>query len=78
MVIYKHKNKTYQIVIKDEEGREEQILRDFNSDDTIRFFGDAMSEGGNDYPLGKLLQSPSKAYAVDNWSHTWNYLKEMI
>jgi uncharacterized protein YrzB (UPF0473 family) len=29
MVIYKHKNKTYQIVIKDEEGREEQILRDF-------------------------------------------------
>jgi phosphomannomutase len=55
-----------------------QILRDFNSDDTIRFFGDAMSEGGNDYPLGKLLQSPSKAYAVDNWSHTWNYLKEMI
>ena len=33
MVIYKHKNKTYQIVIKDEwdrcREREEQILKDF-------------------------------------------------
>jgi len=53
-----------------------QILRDFyRKRDEIIFFGDAMSEGGNDYPLGKLLQSPSKAYAVDNWNHTWNYLK---
>lgn len=54
-----------------------QILRDFKTTDTIKFFGDAMFEGGNDYPLAKLLKYPNKAFEVTDWQDTWNKLKEL-
>ena len=31
-----------------------QILRDFNEDDTIHFYGDAMFEGGNDLAVSYM------------------------
>ena len=54
-----------------------QILKDFDEKDVIYFFGDKMSEGGNDYPLGKKLKSPSKSFHIKDWKDTWNKLKEI-
>tara|TARA_R100000458_G_scaffold45272_1_gene43484 strand:+ start:1150 stop:1857 length:708 start_codon:yes stop_codon:yes gene_type:complete len=33
-----------------------QILRDFNKDDELHFFGDRMEKGGNDYSLGEAVK----------------------
>ena len=33
-----------------------QILRDFNEDDELHFFGDRMEEGGNDYSLAEEVK----------------------
>ena len=33
-----------------------QILRDFNQDDELHFFGDRMEEGGNDYSLAEAVK----------------------
>ena len=33
-----------------------QILRDFNEDDELYFFGDRIEEGGNDYSLAKAVE----------------------
>lgn len=54
-----------------------QILLDFTEDDTIHFFGDAMFEGGNDYPLKKALRKRgnSSNYEVNGWKDTWEKLK---
>lgn len=49
-----------------------QILKDFNEQDTLWFFGDAIYEGGNDYPLAKLLKNYRK---VKDWSMTKEYLQ---
>ena len=57
-------------------GDKRQILEDFNADDDIRFFGDKMEQGGNDYPLAKANKH-GKNYAVRNWQDTWNKLKEL-
>lgn len=48
-----------------------QIITDFNKDDKIYFFGDAMFEGGNDYSLSKLVSHPT---AITSWKQTWEYL----
>ena len=55
-----------------------QILVDFTEDDTIHFFGDAMFEGGNDYPLKRALweRGNSSTHQVDDWKHTWSILNE--
>jgi len=34
-----------------------QILRDFNEDDELYFFGDRMEEGGNDHSLGEAVKN---------------------
>jgi phosphomannomutase len=52
-----------------------QILRDFDDDDFIVFFGDRMDEGGNDYPLA-LANYNGTNYHVKNWKHTWEILRE--
>ena len=54
-----------------------QILRDFNENDTIHFYGDAMFEGGNDKPLADALQKYQLGFShqVDDWKHTWEILK---
>jgi phosphomannomutase len=54
-----------------------QILKDFDEEDIIYFFGDRMEPTGNDYPLGSKLKSPSKAFHVKDWQHTFELLKEI-
>lgn len=50
-----------------------QILKDFNKEDNLFFFGDKCEPGGNDYPIAKVLGK--KAYQVKNWQDTWERLK---
>jgi len=52
-----------------------QILKDFDPQ-SILFFGDRTSKGGNDYPLAKALGA-KKVYPVDNWRHTWQILRNL-
>mgnify|MGYP001102965448 FL=1 len=49
-----------------------QIVEDFDSDDVLWFFGDAMHEGGNDEPLAKVVHHSRH---VLNWKNTWEYLQ---
>ena len=50
-----------------------QILRDFE-DNNVIFFGDAMHEQGNDYPLA-AANTAGTNYAVRDWQHTWEILQ---
>ena len=54
-----------------------QILSDFNINDELHFFGDAMFAGGNDYPLKKRIIDNDLGYAtsVTRWEDTWEKLK---
>jgi phosphomannomutase len=54
-----------------------QILKNFDNKSTLLFFGDAMFEGGNDYPLGDAITSSGvgTSYAVSGWEETWNILQ---
>lgn len=57
-----------------------QILKDFDNDDYIMFFGDAMYEGGNDWPLAVALENRNtnyKCYNVSDWNDTFSKLKEL-
>ena len=48
-----------------------QIIRDFSFDDELHFFGDRMSEGGNDYPLAVAVQKRNGyTYHVKGWEDT--------
>ena len=49
-----------------------QIVEDFDSDDVLWFFGDAMHEGGNDEPVAKVVHHSRH---VLNWKNTWEYLQ---
>lgn len=49
-----------------------QIIKDFDEDDTLYFFGDKMDPEGNDYPLSVLVD---KTYHVKNWRQTYEYLQ---
>jgi phosphomannomutase len=55
-----------------------QILQ-YIDDEEIMFFGDAMEEGGNDYPLAVALNKypKSKTFHVENWQHTERLLKKI-
>ena len=55
-----------------------QIIKDFNKNDTLYFFGDAMDTHGNDYPLKQVIidQKRGLCYAVSNWKDTKNILYE--
>lgn len=48
-----------------------QIVKDFDPEDVLWFFGDAMHEGGNDLPLAKVVHNHRH---VLNWNNTWEYL----
>ena len=58
-----------------------QVLTDFSYYDTITFYGDAMFDGGNDWPLATALVNGSywkgKAVLVKDWRDTWEKLKEV-
>ena len=51
-----------------------QIAKDFEENDTLYFFGDAMLEGGNDYPLAQVVDFPQQ---VGHWEGTWLYLNHL-
>lgn len=55
-----------------------QILK-WIDDEEIYFFGDAMEETGNDYPLAKALEQypKSKSFRINTWQDTWSLLKEI-
>ena len=59
-------------------GDKSQILRDFNPNDELHFFGDMMNEGENDYPLAKEVgKMGGYTYHVRDFRHTWSLLNKM-
>ena len=55
-----------------------QILRDFNIDDDIHFFGDMMQKGQNDYPLAVAVDKRGGTnYTVNSWQETYKKLKDL-
>lgn len=57
-----------------------QILRDFDPNDELHFFGDAMHPEGNDYPLKKQIidNDLGVCYNIKNWEDTWKILNDDI
>ena len=55
-----------------------QILRDFNPEDDLVFFGDMMKEGQNDYPLAVAVDKRGGTnYTVGSWQETYKKLKDL-
>jgi len=55
-----------------------QILRDFNSEDELVFFGDMMKKGENDYPLAVAVDKRGGTnYTVGSWQETYKKLKDL-
>lgn len=56
-----------------------QILRDFDPNDVIHFFGDAMHKEGNDYPLKREIidNDFGVCYNVKDYKETWKFLKSV-
>ena len=55
-----------------------QILRDFNPEDEIHFFGDMMERGQNDYPLAEAVAKVGGTnYTVGSWQETYEKLKDL-
>ena len=54
-----------------------QIIKDFDPNDTLHFYGDRMDVMGNDYPLKKALweRGNSSTHEVKEWKETWELLK---
>ena len=58
-----------------------QIVKDFDPEDHIIFFGDAIFEGGNDWPLALELTNRNVNYnchKVNSWQETWKILKNLV
>ena len=56
-----------------------QILRDFNPEDKLVFFGDMMREGQNDYPLAQAVDKLGGTnYSVNGWQDTYRKLKDIL
>ena len=55
-----------------------QILRDFDPNDILHFFGDAMHPEGNDYPLKKVIIDNDLGYCynIRDYKETWKILRE--
>lgn len=55
-----------------------QILRDFDHNDLIHFFGDAMHPEGNDYPLKKVILDKDLGYCynIKDYKETWKILRD--
>lgn len=52
-----------------------KIIEYYNKD-KLKFFGDKIKKGGNDYPLAKVLK-PYQCFEVKNWQHTQELLRDM-
>jgi len=58
-----------------------QLLSYLEEVEEIHFFGDAIYEGGNDWPLAKAItarnHSQDSVYRVDSWQATYDILKRI-
>ena len=55
-----------------------QIIKDFNEDMEIHFFGDRMDVNGNDYPLAKEVEKlGGYTHHVKNYADTYQRLREI-
>jgi len=56
-----------------------QILIDFNENDQLHFFGDAIFQGGNDWSIANKIvdQNRGTFYNVTDWQDTWEILKQI-
>ena len=58
-----------------------QLLSYLEEVEEIHFFGDAIYEGGNDWPLAKAItarnHSQDSVYRVDGWQATYDILKRI-
>ena len=48
-----------------------QILKDFDVEDKLFFFGDRCDVDGNDYPLAQKIKNSKH---ITSWKQTWEYL----
>jgi phosphomannomutase len=58
-----------------------QIVRDFDKEDIIYFFGDKMNDEGNDFPLKQRLMNDNynaSFHSVTCWQDTYNILKNEL
>ena len=52
-----------------------QIIKFFNFDDEVHFFGDMMEQGQNDYPLARAVKERlGFTYHVKSWEDTRTYV----
>ena len=53
-----------------------QILKDFNKNDSIIFFGDVIFDGGNDFTLAQAIKKKGigRAHKVSGWEETYKIL----
>lgn len=57
----------------------EWILKRFDGNPVIKFYGDKTLPGGNDYDLAKVLEGGfHKVHQVENWQETHKLLKEEV
>lgn len=55
-----------------------QIIKDFENEMFLNFFGDRMDPHGNDSPLAvEIAKKNGVNYHVKDWKDTWRILKEM-
>lgn len=56
-----------------------QILKDFNKNDSIIFFGDGIFDGGNDYTLAQAIKKTGigRTHKVSRWEETFEILKNV-
>lgn len=54
-----------------------QIIKDFEKNEYIYFFGDRMDSQGNDYPLAQAIKY-GEAYHVADYKHTWEILQKIL
>ena len=57
----------------------QQIIKDFDTNNNIYFFGDKTQPGGNDYDISQTVRALDKGhvYSVKSWEDTWEYLKNI-
>ena len=60
------------IDISPKDSDKSQVVKDFSKQDNLWFFGDAIYEGGNDYPLAQVVKNYRK---VSGWKNTKEYLQ---
>lgn len=55
-----------------------QIIKDFDKEMFLNFFGDRMDKHGNDAPLAvEIAKRNGSNYHVKDWKETWKLLREM-